>query len=371
MEVRVERLTELHTDTKEMWAELASRISSPNPFWEPVAALTAARTLPEGDEVSLVSVVDDSQMLLATPVIRRRRFRRIPVDHFEAWTHTQCCAGNPLVDQRATADVWSVVLRRLKREGASWLVLPLVDVHTEAMHRLNEALRARHRRPRALDTYERPVVLKRTEQAVEIGLSSRHRSDLRRQRRGLDRQLGSETTARDLLNETELDDAITTFLDVEASGWKGRAGTAIASHSEEEEFFRELCARLHDEGRLQIWCLGSETQPIALACNVLTGETVVRFKLCYDEEYRRFSPGVQLELEMLAAFEVDDRRRWLDSCAAEANEVYQRIYPDSHTTATVIAPTGGPGSRALAALTPMAAKTLKAVKRTLASRRRV
>ena len=371
MDVRVERLRELQTDTKEMWAELASRISSPNPFWEPVAALTAARTLPEGDEVSLVSVVADSQMLLAVPVMRRGRFRRLPVDHFEGWTHTQCCAGNPLVDQRATAEVWSAVLRRLKREGASWLVLPLVDVHTEAMHGLNEALRARHRRMRVLDAYERPVVLKRAEHAIEVGLSSRHQSDLRRQRRGLDRRLGSEVTARDLLNEVELDVAVTMFLDVEASGWKGRAGTALASHSEEEKFFREVCARLHDEGRLQIWCLGSETEPVALACNVLTGETVVRFKLCYDEEYRRFSPGVQLELEMLAAFEADDRRRWLDSCAAEENEVYQRIYPDSHTTATVIAPTGGVRSRALAAVTPMAAKTLKAVRQRIASRRRV
>jgi len=369
VEVLLEPLLELPSATEDRWAELTSRVASPNPFWEPANARAAARSLPEGTDVQLLSVASDDRMLLALPVTRERRFRRLRVAHLSTWTHAQCCAGNPLVDPEATSDTWSAMLGHLEREGMSWLVLNLVDVHSEAMHSLDLAVRARRRRVRTLDVYERAVVLKRPGEPIEIGLSTRHRSDLRRQRRRLDRELAGEVTARDLLLEGSVEDAVSKFLALEARGWKGRVGTALACRPEEARFFEELCAQLHAESRLEIWSLGTAAQPVALACNLLAGETVVRFKLCYDEDFRRFSPGVQLELEMLAAFERDDRHRWLDSCAAEDNLVYGRIYPQSHTTGTIIVPTGGIGARALAAVTPTAARALHRV-RALRPRRR-
>jgi CelD/BcsL family acetyltransferase involved in cellulose biosynthesis len=75
---------------------------------------------------------------------------------------------------------------------------------------------------------------------------------------------------------------------------------------------------------------------------VLGGDTVFHFKIAYDEELARFSPGMQLEVEMVEQFHRDARLRRIDSCVDPDNHVSAQLYPDREVLATMTVPTRVP-----------------------------
>lgn len=97
------------------------------------------------------------------------------------------------------------------------------------------------------------------------------------------------------------------FLELEASGWKGKGGTAIACSSGLKAFYRQLARRLADRGWLELHFLESKSKPIAGHFAVRFGSTLVIPKLAYDEAYSKFSPGsVLFERTIERAFGIGD-----------------------------------------------------------------
>ena len=68
------------------------------------------------------------------------------------------------------------------------------------------------------------------------------------------------------------------------------------------DFFRTVCARFAAAGRLQLLVLSGGGIDIAWKVNFVAGDTVFCFKIAYDPEFARFSPGVQLELDFVDLF---------------------------------------------------------------------
>lgn len=102
--------------------------------------------------------------------------------------------------------------------------------------------------------------------------------------------------------EGDLDAAFATFLDVEASGWKGAqgTGTAIGCSSEKTAFFRDVAANLRgDEDYCEIASLHAEGRCIASAFCTRTGATYSCLKIGYDEAVARVSPGQHLVEKMI------------------------------------------------------------------------
>jgi hypothetical protein len=83
-------------------------------------------------------------------------------------------------------------------------------------------------------------------QAGGDGIAGRHRRELRRLVRRLD-ELGGLALRR--LGPS--DDAapwVERFLELEASGWKGRAGTAMAADPGHRAFLERICTQAHPRG---------------------------------------------------------------------------------------------------------------------------
>ncbi len=80
---------------------------------------------------------------------------------------------------------------------------------------------------------------------------------------------------------------------------------------------------------------------IAMKCNILADPGIFYFKIAYDENYAKFSPGIRLETEMFTLFHERAEASWVDSCAAPRNEMNNRLLPDrrSFVTLTVLDPT--------------------------------
>ena len=123
------------------------------------------------------------------------------------------------------------------------------------------------------------------------GLSKNSRRMLKRARKKLalleDVRFVSAPGEADLATELE------TFLDVEASGWKGASGTrtAISLRGNQPDFFRSLLPTRNGKDHFEIDALYAEGRCIASQLCARTGSEYAGLKIGYDEHYSRFTPG--------------------------------------------------------------------------------
>ena len=169
-------------------------------------------------------------------------------------------------------------------------------------------------------------------------MSSGSRSKLGQKRRRLG-QLG-QLESRTLQADGNLDPWIEAFLQLEASGWKGRQGTALAVHKNERLFFESVVREAFARQRLMMLGLFLDDKPLALKCNFLMGEGAVAFKIAFDEEYARYSPGLLLEVDNVLQTHGRKGLKWMDSCAVSRVEFYERLWTDRRVMQTTLVSTG-------------------------------
>ncbi len=130
----------------------------------------------------------------------------------------------------------------------------------------------------------------------EQKFSSDRRSDLRRARRRAE-QLGEVTSQVVSPRREELPPLLEEVFRVEAAGWKGREGTALATDESRQRFFRSFAEAAADAGilRLAFLRIGGRAAAVQLAAEC--GGRFWLLKVGYDEEFKRSSPGTLVMLE--------------------------------------------------------------------------
>jgi CelD/BcsL family acetyltransferase involved in cellulose biosynthesis len=86
---------------------------------------------------------------------------------------------------------------------------------------------------------------------------------------------------------------------VEASGWKGREGTAIRCRPPVERFYRQLAFRLAGRNQLRIYGLWQQDQLLAFQFCVTNGRRMGSLKVGYLDSHREYSPGQILQHSVL------------------------------------------------------------------------
>jgi hypothetical protein len=94
-------------------------------------------------------------------------------------------------------------------------------------------------------------------------------------------------------------------------------------------------------------------RPIAHKCNFLSGPGSFAFKIAFDEEYARHSPGVLLELENIRRLHAQSKVRWMDSCADPSHPMLDRLWPDRRTIQDVVVGAGRPLGDCVVATAPL------------------
>lgn len=130
---------------------------------------------------------------------------------------------------------------------------------------------------------------------------------------------------------------------IEMSGWKGRAGTSIASSPYGRRFlllYGEAMARL---GMLRIFAMSIDGRPVAMRFAVEHARRTWEIKIGYDEAFRACSPGILLTHETIRdAFEngleahefLGFEERWEHLWTKTTNRYLSfRIYPRSWNSA--------------------------------------
>jgi CelD/BcsL family acetyltransferase involved in cellulose biosynthesis len=129
-------------------------------------------------------------------------------------------------------------------------------------------------------------------------LSKRRRSDMRRARRKAE-ELGEVTTEAISPKPDEVEPLLGRAFEVEARGWKGRSGTALAHDARRADFYRNYATAAAANGSLRLLLMRIEEKEIAFQLGIDAGGSFWMLKIGYDEEYGRASPGQLLMLESI------------------------------------------------------------------------
>ena len=335
------------------WDALAGRLSTPNPFFESWYLLPGLARFDPAGRVRIGTLggaegpgTGDLQALV--PLRRAWRYGRHPLPHLAVWLHANAFLGAPLVRAGSESLFWEALLDWADRQAGAALFL-----HTAALPlgtRLAEALEAvcarQGRRAVLVHREERAMLASPLAPAayLEQAVPGKKRKEFRRQHARL-----GELGALSMLHTSEdrgVAAWVEQFLALEARGWKGSAGSALACAAETAGLFREAMTEAAARGKLERLSLMLDGKPIAMLATLLAPPGAFSFKTAFDERYARFSPGVLLQLENLALL---DRAgiAWTDSCAAQGHPMIDALWRERRAIGRFSIAIGGKARRAV------------------------
>lgn len=124
---------------------------------------------------------------------------------------------------------------------------------------------------------------------VEARLGSRTRRGARRARRLLEERGTLSVEVCD--GTTGLDAALRDGFTVEASGWKGRNGSAITSRPHTEAFYRGIARWAAEQGWLSVALLRLDGRAVGFVLDITAGGRTYGIKTGFDEALASCSPG--------------------------------------------------------------------------------
>ena len=329
----VDALAPLTAIAAGQWRALAERAVEPNGYYLPDWELAVNASARGRTGVSALGAWSDAALALdgttsligLVPVISLWRAYRIPLPAFvSADPYGTLCT--PLLDRSAADDAVTRLMQQARKAGAHALILRDVSLDGAAMKSFTEVLRQAGIRPRVLQSHVR-ACLDATRDADELlrdALGAKKLKELRRQRNRLaehgDIHFDIARTAEDVGSAVEI------FLNLEASGWKAKRGTALMQDDGDAGFVRRATIALAETGQCEIVSLHAGATPVAAAIVLRHQDRAFYFKLGVDERFAKLSPGVQLTLDLTRHFCADPAIAMADSTASADHPMINPIW---------------------------------------------
>ncbi len=308
-------LTPLAELSAAQWRALSERAAEPNGYYVPEWELAVhASARGRVGASALCAWSDAADLTGLMPVISMWRAYRVPLPVWvSADPYGSLCT--PLLDRDHAEEAAAALLDNARQAGAHALILRDMSLDGDAMKAFTDALRHDGLAPRVLQSHVR-AALDATLDADELlreALGPKKLKELRRQRNRL-AEAGAVhfESARTPVDVTA---AIETFLLLEASGWKAKRGTALVQHAGDAAFIRRATSALAATGQCEIVTLRAGETPVASAIVLRHLDRAFYFKLGVDERFSKFSPGVQLTLDLTRHLCADPTVALVDSTA--------------------------------------------------------
>lgn len=269
------------------WDALADRVGAP-PFLRP-GWFSAFADAFGSSRVEVLTVHRDGRLVGVAPLQRVRGALRSLAN----W-HTPEFAF-AAEDDSAMQELAETVCDRGGPQVSLWFVNPAnqdYEICRAVAHTRGHRFVAR--------TLERPpyVAVDRPWESFENAIDAKLRRDLRRRRRLLE---SAGNVSFEVLDGTaRLDAVLDEGFRIEASGWKGEQGTAIASRPETRRFYTQIARWAAPRGWLRLAFLRLDDRALAFQYGLEDKQTYYLLKGGYVPAYRRFAPG-----KLLVAFMIE------------------------------------------------------------------
>ena len=316
------------------WTDLCDRCVEDNVYYSPRYARALLDSVEERDIT--FAVVWEGQTLVALLPFTCSHFA-VPgiCPAGRAWQDKFIYSCTPLLDASRKSEAAAVLLDVLASVSHGEWVIPTVNTQGEACRTFVAALAERTLPWTFTQSFQRAALEsgQTFEQHMQHCVPASRRKGIARNRRRL-QELGKLEHESHVSGE-KLDQAVTAYLQIEARGWKGRRGTALASDERTRSFAKAAFGGGNGTSRCRADVLTLDGVPVAVSLMVLAGSTGFAVKSCYDEKYRSFGVGVLLEAEVIRSFLSANWARRLDSATAGAH-VLDSLWPGRTEVADLI-----------------------------------
>ena len=311
------------------WLDLATRALEPNIFFEPAFALAAAQHLSEAGQPSFVFVFEagsrgGQRLVGAFPFTRSRLDVGAPM--LRSWQHAYNPIGTPLIDAEMAEATLTAFFEHMDTTPCNlWSFTNLVE-DGAFLQMLRRVVARRSGQVGLFRRQFRAVLTSGPEpdDYFEVHWRSKKLKELRRLRRKLEET--GPVAFRTARTPVDINEALERFFALEASGWKGRSGTALVQDAGRATFVRSMLRDLGLTGKVRIDGLYIEDTMVAGAISLVSGGTVAFWKIAYDEAFARLSPGVLLTQDLTRAFLADPTLALVDSCALQDHPMIDHLW---------------------------------------------
>jgi CelD/BcsL family acetyltransferase involved in cellulose biosynthesis len=325
------------------WHALAERAIEPNGYYLPDWELAVNASARGRTGVSALcawgkAAPDNTAHLTGlVPVISMWRAWKIPLPALvSADPYGTLCT--PLLDRDAAEHAVAGLMIQARQAGAHALILRDVSLDGAAMKAFTEAAKQGGEYPHVLQSHLR-ACLDATGDADEVlrdALGPKKLKELRRQRNRLaEHGAISFDVAR---RPEDVAPAVETFLQLEASGWKAKRGTALMQDDGDAGFVRRATLALAERGQCEIITLRAGEAPVAAAIVLRHRDRAFYFKMGVDEQFAKLSPGVQLTLDLTRHLCADPAIAMADSTASPDHPMINPIWRGRLAVGDVLIP---------------------------------
>jgi CelD/BcsL family acetyltransferase involved in cellulose biosynthesis len=355
-------------DIQSEWDDLIRRAESPNVFMNPALIRVAGEAYPDQRFHALLAW-DESEGRRLVGIwaftVRRPQGAFIPVLTAPPMQHAYL--ATPVIDRDRLDETLHAMLDHIAADTTLPKIIALDPIGADGtMDALTRVLAARGSPSRIMAQAVRPRLASELDgkQYLTNALSSGSRKKLRQHRRRLAERGNLEFTI--LTEPAEVRDAFEAFLQLEASGWKGRQGTALLANATDAAFARSMIAALATEGAASIHALFLDARPVSMQIVLRAGAAAFTWKTTYDEAFQDASPGMLLLEDYTAAFLADDSIAFVDSCSYD-DKGFMAAWSERQQIVSlwIDARRGGSVAFAVASQTHHAALALRGLAKTL------
>ena len=301
------------------WQCLCRRAAVANVFMDPAVALGVEAASSLSLRVLLVwhaATASEPEPFLVGAWLGALRASRLtsPFRGFVSPTTPVAYLGTPVVDAAFAEPVFSLLLAELRDNPGLPGFAEIGDFSAGLVPALTAALE-RHKMPCAIVERRRRAHLlpKPDPEGFWAKTGSRaHIKNLARQRRKLGEMGHLEFAAG--VSVAEIERQLEEFLVIEASGWKGSRGSALASNAETAATVRKMIQGLALRDGVKIHALRVDGRPVVMSVLLCAGREAFTWRIAFDESYRRYSPGIQLLEDLTLELLRDPGVERTDSC---------------------------------------------------------
>lgn len=282
-----------------------------------------------------------NEPLLGLAALRKRSG---PMPIAQTWDAGFLFSGTPLLDrhepQRALTDILhtaekafaakAVLFRKVERNNAFEQALKSLPLVQHSGHQL-------------FNVHERAALVCNGDfdSWFNKNFSRKRRKEYRRMRNRLAEQGKLESSA--WRPGQPVGEWIDAFVHLEAAGWKGRNGTAIACIQQQEAHLRHALSDMAQNGSLLFWKITLDDKPIAVLFGFIQGNQAWLGKMAYDETLSKFSPGVLVILDATQDLLGRKDITLADSSADPNHPMIDNIWRDRLEVADYLIATPGTG----------------------------
>jgi hypothetical protein len=317
------------------WEALSKNSVEDNVYYSPRYARALLNSVDRSADVRFALVWDHVELIALLPFTAPKIGIPIAGSGARAWRtkYTFSCA--PLLDKHRSAEAADALLDAMASFYAGEWVIPCIYTQGAACRAMVDALAVNARPWMFANKFQRATLggEHAFDALMHTHVSAKRRRELARNRRRLEK-FGPLTHEIHHFGPA-LENAVSAFLEIEAGGWKGKRGTALACDAATKAFAAEAFTGSETDSICRADVLAVAGKPIAVGLTLFAGRTGFAVKCAYDENYRAYAAGLLLEVEVMRSFLTEGWALRLDS-GTDGKHVIDEFWPGRLEVADLI-----------------------------------